>query len=308
MDKSYIDTVRLLLRVAPDVFEGDLFAMKGGTAINLFVRDMPRLSVDIDLVYVNHETPRKEALEQITAGLHEISERLEKTGLSVRKIGNKEMGDTKLVIEDGSSMVKIEVNTVLRGTVLPVENRSLTKSASDLFLAELSVPMLTHAELYGGKLVAALDRQHPRDLFDVHLLIENEGITDAMLECFVIYLSAHDHPPHDVLDSRDKDISRTFVDQFEGMVTIPVTLDQLTTARARLRAEISNRLTERHRNFLLSLVRAEPDWNLLDCQHASELPGIQWKLLNIRKFRDQQPEGFAEQIRRMEQFSRIRQT
>lgn len=301
MDKTYIDAVRLLLRVAPDVFDGDIFALKGGTAINLFVRDMPRLSVDLDLVFVDHTLPRAEALRAITSGLQTISGRLHKTGFSVRKIGNKEMGDTKLVIEDGTSMIKIEVNTVLRGTVLPVERRSLTKSASDLFLAELQVPTLTHAELYGGKLVAALDRQHPRDLFDVHLLFENEGITDAMLECFVIYLSAHDHPPHDVLDSRDKDISRTYEDQFEGMATVPVTLDQLTTARARLRAELSKRLATRQKNFLLSLVRAEPEWSLLDCQHVSELPGIQWKLLNLRKFRDQKPEAFAEQIRRMEQ-------
>ncbi len=301
MDKTYIDTVRLLLRVAPAVFDGDIFALKGGTAINLFVRDMPRLSVDLDLVFVDHTLPRAEALRAITSGLQTISGRLHKTGFSVRKIGNKEMGDTKLVIEDGTSMIKIEVNTVLRGTVLPVERRSLTKSASDLFLAELQVPTLTHAELYGGKLVAALDRQHPRDLFDVHLLFENEGITEAMVECFVIYLSAHDHPPHDVLDSRDKDISRTYEDQFEGMATVPVTLDQLTTARARLRAELSKRLATRQKNFLLSLVRAEPEWSLLDCQHVSELPGIQWKLLNLRKFRDQKPEAFAEQIRRIEQ-------
>jgi len=301
MDKTYIDTVRLLLRVAPDVFAENLFALKGGTAINLFIRDMPRLSVDLDLVFTDHTLPRAEALQVITSGLQTISDRLHKTGLSVRKIGNKEMGDTKLVIEDGISMVKIEVNTVLRGTVLPVEHHSLTKSASNLFLAELQLPTLAHAELYGGKLVAALDRQHPRDLFDVHQLFENEGITEAMVECFVIYLSAHDHPPHDVLDSRDKDISRTYQDQFEGMATVPVTLDQLMATRTRLRDELSKRLTLRQRNFLLSLVRAEPDCSLLDCQHASELPGIQWKLLNLRKFRDQKPEGFAEQIRKMEQ-------
>ena len=301
MDKSYIDTVRLLLRVAPDVFAGDLFALKGGTAINLFVRDMPRLSVDLDLVFIDHTLPRAEALSAITAGLQKVSDRLHKTGLSTRKIGNNEMGDTKLVIEDETSMVKIEVNTVLRGTVHPVEHRSLTKSASDLFLAELRVPALTHAELYGGKLVAALDRQHPRDLFDVHLLFENEGITDAMVECFVIYLSGHDRPPHEVLAPREKDISRTYEDQFEGMATVPVTLDQLTATRARLREELSRKLTTRQKNFLLSLVRAEPDWSLLDCQHVSELPGIQWKLLNLRKFRDQKPEGFAEQIRKLEQ-------
>jgi hypothetical protein len=58
VDKAYANTVRLLLNIAPDVFAGNRFAMKGGTAINMFVRDMPRLSVDIDVVY----TPRGEKL------------------------------------------------------------------------------------------------------------------------------------------------------------------------------------------------------------------------------------------------------
>jgi hypothetical protein len=52
---------------------------------------MPRLSVDLDLVYVNRATPRQKALEEITASLQAIAQRLEKSGLSTRKVGNKEM-------------------------------------------------------------------------------------------------------------------------------------------------------------------------------------------------------------------------
>jgi predicted nucleotidyltransferase component of viral defense system len=300
MDKSYIDTVRLLLRVTPDVFAGDLFAMKGGTAINLFVRDMPRLSVDIDVVYVNHVTPRNEALGVISSRLEEVAKRLEKLGLSTRKVGNKEMGDTKLLIEDGTSMVKIEVNTVLRGTVLPVERRLLCPGASGLFLAELSVPTLAVDELYGGKLVAALDRQHPRDLFDVFLLFQNGGITEGMIECFVTYLSGHNRPTHEVLSSRDKDISMTYVDQFEGMSTVPVTLEQMMETRSLLRTEILRRLSDRQKGFLVSLLRAEPDWSLLACSHASELPGLKWKLENLLKFREQKPDAFEQQARSLE--------
>jgi predicted nucleotidyltransferase component of viral defense system len=300
MDRAYIDTVRLMLRTCPDVFAGDLFALKGGTAINLFVREMPRLSVDLDLVYVKHATPRKAALEEITATLQTIAIRLEKAGFSARWVGNKEMGDTKLLIDDGSSMVKIEVNTVLRGTIHPVETLSLVPSAADLFLAELRVPALSLPELYGGKLVAALDRQHPRDLFDVHFLFENEGITDAMVECFVIYLCAHNRPPHEILDSRDNEQSWVYQEQFAGMTNIQVSLEQPLATRSRLRSELRERFTRNQRLFLLSLVRAEPDWSLLSCAHASELPGIQWKLAHLRKFRDQQPAAFAEQSRKME--------
>lgn len=297
---SYIDTVRLLLRVAPDIFAEKLFAMKGGTAINLFVQDMPRLSVDIDVVYVNHLTPRDEALSEIRSGLDVIAKRLEKTGLSARKVGNKEMGDTKLLIEDGLTMLKIEVNTVLRGTVLPVEHRSLCHAASNLFFAELKVPTLAVDELYGGKIVAALDRQHPRDLFDVFMLYQSGGITEGMIECFVTYLAGHNRPPHEVLSSRDKDISTTYTDQFEGMAKIPVTLEQMQETRSALRSEILRRLTDRQKGFLLRLLRTEPDWSLLQCSHASELPWLKWKLENLVKFRKQQPDAFQAQILSLE--------
>jgi len=77
MDKHYADTVRLLLNIAPDVFDNDIFAMKGGTAINLFLRDMPRLSVDIDVVYLPWQTPRDEALQAINQELAAIAQRVD---------------------------------------------------------------------------------------------------------------------------------------------------------------------------------------------------------------------------------------
>src|SRR5574337_1254150 len=124
MDKTYADTVRLLLAVAPGVFANDIFAMKGGTAINLFLQDMPRLSVDIDVVYLPWQTPRDEALRAINQELAAIAERL------------------KLIVENDTSQVKVEVNVVFRGTVLPAERRPLSARTSDLFGVEFDVPML----------------------------------------------------------------------------------------------------------------------------------------------------------------------
>ena len=167
MDKAYADTVRLLLQVAPDVFANDIFAMKGGTAINLFVRDMPRLSVDIDVVYTPWQTPREQALAGIANELDAVAVRLANLGLSTRKVTTKDLGDTKLLIENAENQVKVEVNVVFRGTVLPTERRTLTSRTAEMFSAEMELPVLAAAELYGGKLVAAMDRQHPRDLFDV---------------------------------------------------------------------------------------------------------------------------------------------
>jgi len=62
MNDQYLNTVRLMLAITPDVFDTPHFAMKGGAAINMFVQDLPRLSVDIDVVMREHGPDRREAL------------------------------------------------------------------------------------------------------------------------------------------------------------------------------------------------------------------------------------------------------
>jgi predicted nucleotidyltransferase component of viral defense system len=295
MDKIYADTVRLLLSVAPDVFANNIFAMKGGTAINLFLRDMPRLSVDIDVVYTPWQVPREQALPAITDELDAIAKRLAKLGLRTRKVASKDLGDTKLVIDGGDSQVTIEVNVVFRGTVLPVERRPLSPQTAEMFSAELELPILAPGELYGSKLVAALDRQHPRDLFDVWQMYESDGLSDATVECFVTYLAGHNRPTHEVLFGNDKDIAHDYHNHFVGMTTEPVALKVLLEARTRLREELPQRLTDRQRQFLIGLTRAEPDWNLLQCPHAAHLPALRWKLANLRTFGQRRPADFARQ-------------
>ncbi|WP_454726886.1 MULTISPECIES: nucleotidyl transferase AbiEii/AbiGii toxin family protein [Cupriavidus] len=300
MDKTYADTVRLLLTVAPDAFANDIFALKGGTGINLFVQDMPRLSVDLDIVYRPWQVPRDEALHAIDQELAAIEDRVGKLGLHTRRVGAKDQGDTKLIIESETSQVKIEVNVVFRGTVLPVERRPLCAKASDQLGVEFDVPILARDELYAGKLVAALDRQHPRDLFDVWQLHESGGITDGMVECFVIYLAGHNRPPHEVLFGSDKDIAGEYERAFVGMTDVPCSLEILLQARARLRHALPRRLTAAHRRFLVGLVRASPDWSLLQCPHAAELPALRWKLSNLETFLKRRPDDFAAQAATLE--------
>ncbi len=295
MDKSYADTVRLLLAVAPEVFANPIFAMKGGTAINLFVQDMPRLSVDIDVVFCPWDVPRDDALLAIHDELSNIARRVRPWGVQARLVRSKDQADTKLIVENETSQVKIEVNVVFRGTVLPVERRSLSRRTSDLFGVEFDAPILAHEELYAGKLVAALDRQHPRDLFDVWRLFESDGITDGMVECFVLYLAGHNRPAHEVLFGRDKDIAAEFEQAFFGMTEIECSLDTLLEVRARLRQLLPRRLTPVHREFLGGLVRAAPDWSLMSCSHAAQLPALRWKLSNLEAFRQRRPADFVAQ-------------
>jgi predicted nucleotidyltransferase component of viral defense system len=284
-----------LLAVAPEVFANDVFAMKGGTAINLFVQDMPRLSVDIDVVFLPGQLPRDDAITAIDAELAAIARRITRQGLRARRLRSAAVGDTKLIVENDTSQVKIEVNTVFRGTVLPIERRPLNARISDLFGLGFDAPILARDELYAGKLVAALDRQHPRDLFDVWQLYESGGLTDSMVECFVVYLAGHNRPPHEVLFGHEKDIAAEYERAFLGMTEVPCSLDTLLDARARVRHELPHRLTLRNRQFLSGLVRADPDWSLMQYPHAAELPALRWKLANLETFRKRRPADFLAQ-------------
>ncbi|MBY4597752.1 nucleotidyl transferase AbiEii/AbiGii toxin family protein [Ottowia caeni] len=295
MDKSYADTVRLLLTVAPEVFANDIFAMKGGTAINLFEQDMPRLSVDIDVVFCPWQMQRDEALAAINNELATIAQRIEPLGMQTRLLRSKDLDATKLLIENDTSQVKIEVNFVFRGTVLPVARKPLRARASDLFGVELNAPILARDELYAGKLVAALDRQHPRDLFDVWQLYEAGGLSEGMVECFVIYLAGHNRPSHEVLFGNDKDLAQEYERAFVGMTEVDCPLQTLLNVRAQLREDLPNRLTQEHRRFLSGLVRATPEWSLIRCEHAAQLPALRWKLANLQAFRKRRPSDFIAQ-------------
>lgn len=295
MNRYYIDAARLLIQVAPVVFEGGVFALKGGTAINLFVRDMPRLSVDLDLVFPDHSLPRDQALAQINEAIRQASVRLKTRGFQVRTVTATGAGETKLLVRRGNIEIKVEVNFVLRGTVHKVQLASLSAKAQDVLQAELEVPMASLEDIYGGKLVAALDRQHPRDLFDVMQLYANEGITPAIRRAFVVNIASHNRPPHEVLSPIQRDITQDYERTFVGMTTESVELAELLSVRDRLVAELPQTLDTNERQFLLSLVSNAPEWPLLDIAHLEELPAVRWKMKNLGQLAKTSPKKFAEQ-------------
>lgn len=295
MNETYLQSVRLLLKVAPYVFETEVFALKGGTAINLFLRDLPRLSVDLDLVYRKHTDSREEALRSIQSELDRIESRLREIGLSCERAANFQGEEVKLFVAEGRIRIKVEVNYVYRGTVLPVAMCSLNPAAEERFLVELEIPLLAREEVYGGKIVAALDRQHPRDLFDLQGLYEEDGLSADIVECFVCYLAGHNRPIHEVLFAKEADIRRAYQNEFNGMTRNPVELDALLDTRRRLFSELPAALTPDHRKFLLSLVAAEPDWKLMECAYLREMPAIRWKLRNLKHLRASNPKKFKDQ-------------
>ena len=295
MNQVYLDSARLLTRVAPLVLVDDTFALKGGTAINLFVRDMPRLSVDLDLVFPDHTLPREQALRRINEAIRQSAARLKKQGFQTHAPASADAGETKLLVRRGAIEVKIEVNFVMRGTVHPVRMASLTQNARETLQADLEIPVVSLEDVYGGKLVAAMDRQHPRDLFDVLQLFAHEGITAGIRRAFVVYLASHNRPVHEVLFPSLRDIRQEFEHNFAGMTAEPVELDALLAARERMMRELQQGLSADERRFLLSLVAAEPEWALLGVPHLEQLPGLRWKLQNLERLRKANARKFAEQ-------------
>ncbi|MEK6543070.1 MAG: nucleotidyl transferase AbiEii/AbiGii toxin family protein [Elusimicrobiota bacterium] len=283
MRSPFVEQTSLMLRLLPHVAVEEHFALKGGTAINFFVRDMPRLSVDIDLTYLPIEA-REESLAGIGQALDRIKSRILKTvaGVAVRD-GRYEGRISKLFIRGADGEIKIEPNFVIRGAVYPAIERDLCPAAQERFAIAVRIKTLSTAEIYGGKLCAALDRQHPRDLFDVKVLLENEGITPEARKSFLVHLISHDRPMHEVIEPIRKDIREDFNADFQGMTNESVGYDALLEAREMMIRQIHERLTVGEKNFLVSFKAGEPDWPLLGVGGVERLPAIQWKLKNIVK-------------------------
>lgn len=278
----YRRQVALLIRILPLMAEEEGVALKGGTAINLFVRDMPRLSVDIDLTYLP-VTPRSESLAAIDAAMKRIAQRVRSSvpGAQVNET-QKEGAVIKLIARTGGVQTKIEVTPVLRGCVYEPETRTVSPAVEDAFgFAEIKV--VSFADLYGGKIVAALDRQHPRDLFDVRDLLANEGIDDALRRAFIVYLLSHDRPMSELIAPTRKEISGEFERGFQGMTDNPVALGELTTAREVLIASVAGGMPDEHRRFLISFERGVPDWSLLALDGVADLPAVRWRQQNLDK-------------------------
>ena len=235
------------------------------------------------------------ASRRINETILQSAARLQKQGFQTHAPVAADSGETKLLVRRGAVEVKIEVNFVMRGTVLPVRMASLTQNARETLQADIEIPVVSLEDVYGGKLVAAMDRQHPRDLFDVLQLFAHEGITAGIRRAFVVYLASHNRPVYEVLFSSLRDIRQEFEHNFTGMTAEPVEIDALLSARERMMRELQQGLSADERRFLLSLVAAEPEWSLLGLPHLEQLPGLRWKVQNLERLRKTNARKFAEQ-------------
>jgi len=280
----YYKQVQLLLEVLPFINNESCFALKGGTAINMFVRDMPRLSVDIDLMYLPVED-RTNSLRHIAESLERIAQDIEKDLRGSRVYRLEQRGDgtlSKLQVERDTVRIKIETSPVMRGTVKEPTIEMVSPKVEEAFgFGETLI--VNHDDLYAGKICAALDRQHPRDFFDVRGLLDNEGISNSLMNVFIVYLISSSQPISKLLQPNLIDISHTFEEQFVGMTTEPIELKLLTDTREELIKLLHQKLTQKHKAFLLGFKKGDPDWSLLPFENINQLPSVKWKMLNLEK-------------------------
>lgn len=285
IDTIFFKQGELLLRVLPLIDKETAFALKGGTAINFFIRDMPRISIDIDLTYLP-VSERDFSLREISNALIRISQDVESKIPGTKVIAKKIKGTDflhTLFVQSQEATIKIEPNLVIRGSVFSPERRVISSKARDLFGVSMECRTLSENELYAGKICAALDRQHPRDLFDVYMLLKDSAFNSAMRKAFVVYLISHDRPMIEVLNPGLSDIRSVYETEFRDMTLEGVTCEDLEKIRGKLIVMIARDLTVQEKQFIVSVKEGTPQWDLLGIEGVQNLPAVKWKLMNIEK-------------------------
>jgi predicted nucleotidyltransferase component of viral defense system len=297
MRHKYRKQVALLIRIMPAIYKIRDFAVHGGTAINLFHRNLPRYSVDIDLTYIPIQD-RDTSIKTINIYLNDIKKNLEKTIPGIVVIHKPNV--LKLLCSLTDAMVKIEVNGIKRGIIGDVEERQLCEKARKEFNMGCVARTVSYSQLYGGKITAALSRQHPRDLFDCKYM-EIKSFDDVK-DGFMLCLLGSDKPIIESLNPNDIDQTDALENQFQGMTDNPFCYDDYVLAKRNLINLIHKNLTQEDKEFLLSVEMGTPDWRKCCAGDLSKYPSVQWKLLNIAKLKSNNPIKYKQGIEKLKDF------
>ena len=297
MKDRYRKQVALLIRIMPSVYKIKEFAVHGGTAINLFHRNLLRYSVDIDVTYIPIEN-RQQSLASINQKLLEVKKNIEKT---IPGVVVKHKPDVwKLLCTLGDATVKIEVNATKRGIIGDVVELPLCEKARNEFSMGCKARTVSFSQLYGGKITAALSRQHPRDLFDCKYM-ELQSFDDVT-NGFMLCLLGSDKPIIESLQPNDIDQTEALENQFQGMTETPFGYEDYLESRTALLSLVNGGLTITDKEFLLSFEQGEPDWNKCCAGDLSQYPSVQWKLLNIGKLKESNPVKFEQGVNKLRRY------
>jgi len=179
--------VRLLNLIAVHPFMGSRVALKGGTALNLFVFDVPRLSVDIDINYIGAEDRATMTVERpkLDAALQQVASRL---GLAVKRAPDEHAGGkwrmSYTSVLGRPANLEVDVNYMLRVPLFAPTHRDSLELLGD---RAKQIPVLNDHELAAGKLAALLSRGASRDIFDARQLLAGNLDREKLRLAFVVY-------------------------------------------------------------------------------------------------------------------------
>ena len=297
MNDIYKRQVALLIRIMPSVYRIKDFAVHGGTAINLFHKNMPRYSVDIDLTYIPIQD-REESLKAINNHLATLKGYIERSIPGIKVVPKFDV--CKLQCTLNGATVKIEVNGTKRGIIGNVEDKMLCEKAKQEFSMTCKARTVSYSQLYGGKIAAALSRQHPRDLFDCKYmeLPTFDTVKDGLMLC----LLGSDKPIIESLQPHRIDQSEALEKQFKGMSDVDFNYTDYEEARANLITQVNAALTDTDKNFILSFEDGNPDWSICSAGDLSSYPSVKWKLQNIEKLKKSNPQKHQQVIDKLRNY------
>ena len=276
MNDTYKRKVELLLRILPFVTDEECFAIHGGTAINLFLNNLPRLSIDIDVTYIPLEE-REASISKVNDALKRISQRVTRQFKDIRVIPRYDI--CKITCESRGCQVKIEVNKTKRGLIGgEAKIYPLCEKASELFGVEVDARIVSIPQLYGGKIAAALSRQHPRDLFDVNQM---KYTLDEIKEGIIFNLLGSDRPIFESFEPNLIDQRNTMENQFVGMTDIPFDYNQFENTRDKLISDVKNLMDREDKEFLISFEENKANWDEYSYGNLKEYPSVTWKMRNL---------------------------
>jgi len=284
MNDVYRRKVALLIRIMPMVYRINDFAVHGGTAINLFYRNLERLSVDIDLTYIPIKD-RDESLCEINAHLSRLKKEIEQAVPGIKVVHKPKV--LKLECFKDGTKIKLEVNGTKRGVIEKPTTMQLCETARNVFHFNCYANIVSWSQLFGGKICAALSRQHPRDLFDCRGVSSEEF--NAVKPGFMLCLLGSDKPIVESLDPNPIDQSEAMENQFNGMTDVPFTYADYETSRVNLISVVNNGLTEDDQLFLISFEGGNPDWSKCCAGDLGAYPSVKWKLQNIVALKQRNP-------------------
>jgi predicted nucleotidyltransferase component of viral defense system len=298
----YKKQVGLLVEVLPVLNQfNKVFALKGGTAINLFHSNLPRLSVDIDLAYIKPNN-REKAYTDINKNLMKMKALISDFGFKVDIKDSDSVLKLTVINRQTGAEIKIEPNYVIRTTLYPNLTMSLCANAVAMFNMEYDISTLSKADLYAGKIAAALSRRHPRDLFDVKQLLMQGDFDLELLNAVVVYLSANSRPIHELLNPEPNltNLELAYKNQFQGMtLDNECTIDVLKDTYMQLLDILQKRFQDNHRKFIMSVVSNNVDYGLLagiSEKTLQNFTGLSWKLLNIANLQKANLDAFRAQV------------